>query len=54
MNWLNGGEEPPNTLGDNIQCCALLFAAIESAHTRRVVDVREFLRASLTAVEDSA
>jgi len=49
-NWLAGGEAPPNTLEDNIQCCALLFAAIESAHTGRVIDVQEFLQTNLAAV----
>ena len=44
LNWLAGGPAPPNTLDDNIQCAALLFAAIESAHTGKVVDVQEFLR----------
>jgi hypothetical protein len=42
--WLLGGAAPPNTLDDNIQCAALLFAAIESAHMGRVVDVQAFLR----------
>lgn len=41
--WLAGGEAPPNSLEDNIQCAALLFAAIESAHTGRIVDVQEYL-----------
>jgi predicted dehydrogenase len=41
--WLRGGEEPPNTIDDNIQCAALLFAAIESARTGGIVDVQEFL-----------
>ena len=53
MNWLNGGEAPPNGLDDNIQCCALLFAAIESAHSGRIVDVQEFLQQSLEAAEPS-
>ena len=48
VNWLNGGSAPPNTLDDNIQCCALLFAAIESAHTGRTVDVQEFLSKALS------
>ena len=43
VDWLNGGPTPPNHLDDNIQCCALLFAAIESAHTHQIVDVQEFL-----------
>ena len=29
--WLLGGAEPPNSLEDNIQCAALLFAALESS-----------------------
>ena len=32
------------TIDDNIQCAALLFAAIESARTGKVVDVQEYLR----------
>lgn len=43
INWLNGGDAPPNTLDDNIHCVALLFAAIESAHTRQPIDVLAFL-----------
>lgn len=45
--WLTGGEPPPTHLDDNIQCAALLFAAIESAHTGQVVDVQEFLKTHL-------
>ena len=41
--WLAGGDAPPNSLQDNIQCAALLFAAIESAHTAQPVDVQAFL-----------
>ncbi len=50
VHWLNGGEEPPNTLQDNIQCCALLFAAVESAHTGQSVDVQDFLQRHLAEV----
>jgi hypothetical protein len=47
--WLSGARDNhPTNLEDNIQCCALLFAAIESAHTGKVVDVREFLKRHLT------
>jgi len=53
VNWLNGGEAPPNTLDDNIQCCALLFAAIESAHTGQPVDVQNFLQKNMKAVEQN-
>jgi len=49
--WLLGGEPPPNTLDDNIQCAALLFAAVQSAHTRSVVDVQAFLVKHLEAVQ---
>ncbi len=45
--WLAGGEAPPNTIEDNIQCAALTFAAVESAHTGRVVDVQEYLKKHL-------
>ena len=49
VDWLRGGPTPPNSLEDNIQCCALLFAAIESARTRRPVDVPEFLARHMAA-----
>ena len=42
--WLLGERDShPTNLDDNIQCAALLFAAIESAHTGQVVDVQEYL-----------
>jgi len=47
--WLAGGPAPPNTLEDNIQCAALLFAAIESAHIGIVIDVQKFLMMKLAA-----
>ena len=53
VNWLNGGEAPPNTLDDNIQCCALLFAAIESAHTGQVIQVQAFLEKNMKDAEIS-
>ncbi|MDK1032870.1 MAG: Gfo/Idh/MocA family oxidoreductase [Planctomycetia bacterium] len=46
--WLAGGSEPPNSLDDNIQCMALLFAAVESAHTGAVVDVQQYLQEHLS------
>lgn len=49
VNWLNGGEAPPNQLDDNIHCAALTFAAVESAHTRKVVDVAEYLKRHMDA-----
>ena len=51
VKWLHGGEEPPNTLEDNIHCAALLFAAVESAHSGQPVNVPQFLRAALEANE---
>jgi len=49
-NWLNGGPEPANSIDDNIHCAALLFAAIESAHTGKPVDVPAFRAENLAAV----
>jgi len=47
VNWLNDGQTPQNCLEDNIHCAALLFAAIESAHTGKVVNVQDFLKREL-------
>ena len=46
--WLSG-ERPdhPTCLDDNIQCAALMFAAIESAHTGQPVNVQDYLRTHL-------
>ncbi len=49
VHWLDGGPEPACSLRDNLQCCALLFAAIESARTRQPVDVQTFLLRHLAA-----
>ena len=43
VRWLAGGPAPENTLDDNIHCAALLFAAVESAHSRQPVEVPGFL-----------
>ena len=51
--WLRGESVPPNNLDDNIQCAALLFAAIESAHSGAIVDVQEFLCKHTKDVERS-
>jgi len=41
--WLDGGPEPPTNHHDNLKSCALLFAAVESAHSGQVIDVPRFL-----------
>jgi len=47
-NWLLGTRENhPTNLDDNMQCAALLFAAIESAHTGQIVNVQDFLASQL-------
>lgn len=51
LDWINGGAAPENTLEDNIQCAALTFAAVLSAHTGQPVDVQKFLVDHLKAVE---
>lgn len=51
VSWLNGGPAPETTVEDNIQCAALMFAAIESAHKGQPVDVQRFLKANLSRVK---
>ena len=51
VRWLIGGVPPPNAVEDNIQCCALLFAAIESAHAGRIIDVQDYLKTNMEAVQ---
>ena len=51
VRWLHGGPAPINTLEDNIQCAALLFAAVESAHTGKVIAVQDYLRKNMSAVK---
>lgn len=41
--WVNGEDEPETGIRDNMYCCALTFAAIESARSGREIDVPEFL-----------
>ncbi len=49
VDWLQGGPPVPTQVEDNIQCAALLFAALESAHSGQVVDVQEYLARHLGA-----
>lgn len=51
VDWLEGGPAMETRLEDNIQCCALLFAAVESAHSGRPVEVQELLRSHLEAAD---
>ncbi len=50
VEWLNGGPAMESRLEDNIHCAALLFAAVESAHSGQPVDVPDFLQRHLDAV----
>lgn len=47
--WLEGGEEPCCSIEDNIQCAALVYAAVHSAKTGEPVDVQAFLKSHLQA-----
>lgn len=51
VDWISGGDPPPTTLEDNIQCQALTMAAVESAHSGQVVDIRAYLERHLSAAE---
>ena len=44
IRWLDGGDAPVTCIDDNMQCAALMFAAIESAKTEKKIDVQEYLR----------
>lgn len=43
IRWLDGGDAPVTCIDDNMQCAALMFAAIESAKTGKKIDVQEYL-----------
>ena len=46
--WVDGRrDEHPTEVQDNLQCTAMVFAAIQSARTGEPVDVQEFLRRHL-------
>ena len=47
--WLEGGPEPPTNIHDNLQACALLFGAVESAHSGRPIDVQRLLADAIAA-----
>lgn len=41
--WLDGSPEPETSIRDNMHCCALTFAAVESALSGKAVDVKAYL-----------
>jgi predicted dehydrogenase len=48
VDWIAGRrDDHPTHLDDNMQCTALLFAAIESARSGQPVDVQQYLRQHL-------
>jgi len=52
VDWITGAAEShPTELADNLQCMALLFAAIDSAERGQAVNVPEFLEAARAAAE---
>lgn len=44
VRWLDGGDPPKTMYEENLQCCALTYAAIESVRTGQVIDVQEYLK----------
>jgi len=54
LNWREGGAKSKmeTSIDDNMQCNALLFAAVESAESGQPVEVQEFLRRHLETVRE--
>jgi predicted dehydrogenase len=50
VDWLAGGAEPSNTLKDHMQSMAATFAAVESAHTGKAIEVPDFLQENLKKI----
>ncbi len=49
--WVAGRrDDHPTSVEDNMQCCALLYAALTSAHTGAPVDVQAFLADHMASV----
>jgi len=44
LDWMEGGPEPATVLADNIKSAAMMFAAIESGATGKLVDVQAMVR----------
>lgn len=51
--WLLGGPAPATHSDDNLQCAALLFSALESAHSGRPIDVQRALQGAREANDTS-
>ena len=49
VNWLDGGPPMETNVADNLRSLALVFAAIESAATRRPVSLPDFLERAASA-----
>jgi predicted dehydrogenase len=43
VNWLDGGEEMETSIRTHLQSQAMVFAAIESVHKGREINVQDFL-----------
>ncbi len=50
LDWQDGGPAAPTNLEDNMQCCALTFAAVESLRTGNPVNVQEYLAKFMSAI----
>lgn len=46
--WLREGPKPANRLKEHMQTMAIVFAAVESAHTGKPIDVQELLNKHLS------
>ena len=51
--WLLGAQPPLNALASHIQTAALVFAAVESGHTGKAIDVQDYLKKSYAAAKES-
>src|SRR5688572_11591353 len=51
--WLLGAQPPLYTLASHIQTAALTFAAVESGHTGKAMDVQDYLKKSYAAAKES-
>ncbi|MDA1190701.1 MAG: Gfo/Idh/MocA family oxidoreductase [Candidatus Poribacteria bacterium] len=47
LSWLEGGDEPPTVLDDNIKSAAMLFGAIDASERNEAVDVVAKLKSAI-------